>query len=137
MRKVMRKIKGFTLIELLVVLSIIAILLTLAAPRYFQHVDRSKEAVLRENLSSVRQALDQFHADRDVWPATLQELVDERYLRTLPIDPITESTDTWLFDPPPEAAVGDPAAVDSAIRIYNLHSGAEGNASDGTPYSEL
>lgn len=128
----MHQHKGFTLIELLVVLAIIATLLTLAAPRYFQHVERAKEAVLRENLASVRQAIDQYHADKGVWPATLQALVDERYLRTLPIDPIIEAHDAWLLETPPEAAAGE--AADAGI--YDLRSGAEGYASDGTPYAE-
>jgi general secretion pathway protein G len=129
MRKRLRLSKGFTLIELLVVLSIIATLLTLAAPRYFQHVERSKEAVLRENLAGVRQALDQYHADKGVWPASLQVLVDDRYLRTLPLDPITESSETWVLEAPPEEKADN--------GVYNLHSGAEGNTHDGKPYSEL
>jgi general secretion pathway protein G len=125
----MRTNKGFTLIELLVVLSIIATLLTLAAPRYFQHVERSKEAVLRENLASVRQALDQYHADKGIWPESLQVLVDNRYLRALPLDPITGSSETWLLEAPQEEnTIGG---------IYNLHSGAEGTGSDGKPFSEL
>jgi len=129
----MRKDTGFTLIELLVVLSIIATLLTLAAPRYFQHVERAKEAVLRENLASVRQVLDQYHADKGVWPASLQALVDNRYLRALPLDPITERSDTWVLEAPPEEKARD--ATENGI--YNLHSGAEGNGSDGKSYAEL
>lgn len=125
--------KGFTLIELLVVLSIIATLLTLAAPRYFQHVERSKEAVLRTNLATVRDAIDQYHADKGIWPATLQALVDDRYLRALPLDPITESRETWLLETPPEEKASE--ATESGV--YNLHSGAEGNGSDGKAYSEL
>ena len=129
MRKRLGLFKGFTLIELLVVLSIIATLLTLAAPRYFQHVERSKEAVLRENLAGVRQALDQYHADKGVWPASLQTLVEDRYLRALPLDPITESSETWVLEAPPDEK--------SEAGVYNLHSGAEGNGSDGKPYAEL
>jgi general secretion pathway protein G len=129
MRKGLRIYKGFTLIELLVVLSIIATLLTLAAPRYFQHVERSKEAVLRENLVGVRQALDQYHADKGIWPATLQALVDDRYLRALPLDPITESNETWVLEAPPEEKVDG--------GVYNLHSGAEGNSSNGKPYADM
>jgi general secretion pathway protein G len=129
----MREKKGFTLIELLVVLSIIATLLTLAAPRYFQHVERSKEAVLRENLASVRQALDQYHADKGIWPASLQALVDDRYLRALPLDPITASHETWVLEAPPDMGLADRA--DNGV--YNLHSGAEGNGSDGKAYAEL
>jgi general secretion pathway protein G len=130
----MRKKNGFTLIELLVVLSIIATLLTLAAPRYFQHVERSKEAVLRENLANVRQALDQYHADKGIWPASLQALVDDHYLRALPLDPITESSETWVLEAPqPEEKSGE----QTDAGVYNLRSGAEGAGSDGKPYAEL
>jgi general secretion pathway protein G len=132
MRKGLRLFKGFTLIELLVVLSIIATLLTLAAPRYFQHVERAKEAVLRENLATTRHALDQYHADKGVWPASLQALVDDRYLRALPLDPITESSETWLLETPPEDA-----SAEAADGVYNLRSGAEGVGSDGKPYADL
>ena len=117
---------GFTLIELLVVLSIIALLLSLAAPRYFQHVDRSKEAVLKENLATVRDAIDQFHADTGKWPNTLDDLVERRYLRAVPQDPITESAQTWQSVPAPEGAEG----------IHDLHSGAEGTALDGSAYAD-
>ncbi|OYY93832.1 MAG: type II secretion system protein G [Hydrogenophilales bacterium 28-61-23] len=130
--KAPRARKGFTLIELLVVLSIIAILLTISAPRYFQHVERSKEAVLRENLATVRDAIDQYHADKGVWPDSLQALVDDHYLRALPRDPITESSETWLLEAPTE-----PGSEQAAGGVYNLHSGAEGNGSDGKAYSEL
>jgi general secretion pathway protein G len=129
----LRAHKGFTLIELLVVLSIIAILLTISAPRYFQHVERSKVAVLRENLATVRDAIDQYHADKGVWPDSLQGLVDDHYLRALPRDPITDSSETWLLESPTDQ--GEDGT--SVSGVYNLHSGAEGNSSDGTPYSAL
>ncbi len=125
--------RGFTLIELLVVLSIIAVLLTLAAPRYFQHVERAKEAVLRENLATMRHALDQYHADKGVWPESLQTLVDERYLRTLPMDPLTESSETWQLQGPP----ADAATEGAATGVHDIFSGAEGSTVDGTPYAEL
>lgn len=115
---------GFTLVELLVVLAIIATLLTLAAPRYFQHVERSKEAVLRENLATMRDAIEQFHADRGAWPASLDELVDEHYLRSVPRDPITERNDTWITLPPEDETAG----------VYDVKSGAEGAGIDGVPY---
>ena len=118
--------RGFTLIELLVVMAIIATLLTLVVPRYYQHVDRSKEAVLRENLATVRDAIDQYHADVGVWPETLDTLVERRYLRMLPTDPITEKTDTWLIVPPPGDATG----------IYDIRSGAEGTGLDGRAYAD-
>ena len=123
--------RGFTLIELLVVLAIIATLLALATPRYFQHVERSKEAVLRENLATTRQAIEQFHADKGIWPDSLSALVDARYLRALPRDPITDSTDTWQLVPPPEREEG------AADGVYDLRSGAEGATRDGTPYADF
>ncbi|MEW5789114.1 MAG: prepilin-type N-terminal cleavage/methylation domain-containing protein [Pseudomonadota bacterium] len=121
-----RGTRGFTLIELLVVLSILGLLLSLAAPRYFQHVDRSKEAVLRENLATVRDAIDQYHADTGLWPSNLEALVEKRYLRKVPVDPVTDSPDTWILVPPGDNQEG----------VYDLHSGAEGVGADGKPYAE-
>ena len=118
--------RGFTLIELLVVLAIVATLLTLAVPRYFQHVERSKEAVLRENLATVRDAIDQYHADTGSWPSTLESLAEKRYLRALPTDPITERADTWQLVPPPDGGSG----------VYDIHSGAEGTGLDGQAYAD-
>jgi general secretion pathway protein G len=118
--------RGFTLIELLVVLAIVATLLTLAVPRYFQHVERSKEAVLRENLATVRDAIDQYHADAGAWPASLQSLAEKHYLRKVPSDPITERADTWQLVPPPDGETG----------VYDIHSGAEGTGLDGQVYAD-
>lgn len=118
--------RGFTLIELLVVLAIIATLLSLAVPRYFQHVKRSQEAVLRENLATVRDAIDQYHADTGIWPPTLDSLAERRYLRTVPTDPLTERTDTWQVVLPPDGGTG----------VYDLHSGAEGTGLDGRAYAD-
>jgi general secretion pathway protein G len=118
--------RGFTLIELLVVLAIVATLLTLAVPRYFQHVERSKEAVLKENLATVRDAIDQYHADAGIWPPTLESLAERRYLRSVPVDPITDSSDTWQIVPPPGGEAG----------VYDIRSGAEGTAIDGQAYSD-
>ena len=119
---------GFTLIELIVVLAILATLLTLAVPRYFASVERSKEAVLKQNLSTVRDALDQFHSDTGKYPDTLDELVSRRYLRKPPVDPITESATTWVIVSPP---------ADSKVTgIYDVKSGASGNASDGSAYAD-
>jgi len=118
--------RGFTLIELLVVLAIIATLLTLAAPRYFQPVERSKEAVLRENLATVRDAIDQFHADAGIWPPTLESLAEKRYVRAVPTDPITERADTWQLVAPPAGEAG----------VYDIRSGAEGSGLDGRPYAD-
>jgi general secretion pathway protein G len=119
---------GFTLIELLVVMAIIATLLTLAVPRYFAGVDRSKEAVLREDLNQLREALDKFHADRGTYPATLEDLVTQRYVRRIPVDPITDSAQTWVVVAPP---------ADSQVKgvVYDVKSGATGTALDGSAYA--
>jgi general secretion pathway protein G len=116
--------RGFTLIELLVVMAIIALLLTIATPRYFQHVERTKETVLHEDLATVRDAIDKFHADTNTWPTDLQALVDHRYLRKLPMDPITDRIDTWLLVSPPDGGGG----------VYDLHSGAQGDGLDGSAF---
>lgn len=118
--------RGFTLIELLVVMAIIATLLTLVVPRYYQHVERSKEAVLRENLTSVRDAIDQYHADTGQWPPDLMTLVERRYLRKAPTDPVTDSTESWQLVPPPDGSGG----------VYDIRSGAMGTGLDGKPYSD-
>ena len=122
-----RKHQGFTLIELIVVMTIISLLLTLAAPRYFRSIDKSKETVLKANLFATRDALDKFHADTGKYPAQLAELVEKRYLRTLPWDPITERSDSWVLVPPADGQDGG---------VYNITSGAEGAGADGVPYAE-
>ena len=119
--------KGFTLIELLVVLGIIALLLTLAVPRYFPTVDAAKETVLTDNLRNMRDVIDQFYADRGRYPDTLEQLVEKKYLRALPVDPITDSTASWILVPPEDASKG---------AIYSIRSGAPGNGRNGKPYSE-
>lgn len=116
---------GFTLVELLVVLAIIATLLALAAPRYFQHVERAREAVLRENLATMREAIDHYHGDTGKWPEHIEALVDKRYLRAVPVDPITESNRTWVEVAPPEGT-----------GVQDVRSGAEGTGLDGILYSE-
>lgn len=102
--------KGFTLIELLVVMAIIATLLSIAAPRYFNHLDRARDNALKESLFVMRDAIDKYAADKGVYPDTLETLVEGRYLRAIPVDPITESRDTWIIEPPQDTAlsgVGD------------------------------
>lgn len=121
-------LRGFTLIELLVVLSIMALLLTLSVPRYFQSEDHSKEVVLRDNLRITRETIDMFYGDKGRYPNSLEELVDERYLRSLPWDPITQNNNSWLLDAPPEGTQGE---------VYNLHSSARGETRDGQPFGSL
>ncbi|MEF9388504.1 type II secretion system protein [Ralstonia solanacearum species complex bacterium KE056] len=122
------KTPAFTLIELLVVLAIVAVLLTLAVPRYFSSVDRAKDTVLVENLRTTRDAIDKFFSDTGRYPNALDELVQRSYLRTVPHDPVTDSADTWVLSPPEAAYKG---------RVRDLHSGAKGNARDGRPYGSL
>jgi general secretion pathway protein G len=124
----MKPRRGFTLIELLVVLAAMAVLLSLAAPRYIQHVDRSREVVLRHNLAALREAIDKFHADRARYPASLQELVTERYIRSVPVDPVTDRSDTWVV-------VGASGQGQAADRVNDVRSGAPGKAADGSDYA--
>ncbi|MES2349732.1 MAG: type II secretion system protein [Pseudomonadota bacterium] len=121
------KTKGFTLIELLVVLGIVALMLTLAVPRYFPSIDKSKEVVLADNLRNMRQVIDQYYGDTGRYPDTLEQLVEKKYLRGLPVDPITDSDATWVLVPPEDATKGS---------IYNIKSGAPGNDRNGKPYSD-
>ena len=121
-----RRFAGFTLIELIVVMAIIASLLTIALPRYFHSVQRSREAVLRQDLAIMRDAIDKFLADRGRYPATLEELAEKRYLRKIPPDPITESASTWQAIAPP-----DPT---SDAGVYDVRSGASGKSLDGEAY---
>ena len=119
--------RGFTLIELLVVMAIIATLLSIAAPRYFGQVDVAREKALAQSLEVMRDAIDKFRADTGKYPATLNELVEKRYLRKLPVDPITESTETWELVPPP-----DP----NESGVWDVRSGARGSGRDGRPFAE-
>lgn len=118
---------GFTLIELLVVMAIIASLLTIAAPRYFRSVEKSREAVLHENLQLTRQVLDKFYSDKGKYPESLDELVSSKYLRSLPYDPITESNSSWVIITPEPPQQGG---------VYDIKSAATGVALDGSEYKD-
>lgn len=119
--------RGFTMIELLVVLSIIALLLALAAPRYFGGIDKAKDDVLRENLYSLRDSLDKYYTDNGRYPDKLSDLVDKHYLRAIPVDPITESSKSWVVVPPSDPSQGG---------VYDVQSGAGGQAKDGSYYQK-
>ncbi len=121
----MRRRRGFTLIELLVVLAIVATLLTLALPRYFSSVEKSKEAVLKENLFQLRDAISRYHADRGRYPETLEALAGDKCLRRVPLDPLTESAATWLVVPPEDLQRGG---------VFDVRSGAPGRGMDGTEF---
>lgn len=116
---------GFTFVELMAVMTITALLLSIALPRYFEGLKRAQEAVLLDDLTTMRDAIDHFYADKGVYPDTLDSLVVMRYLKFIPDDPITERADTWQIVPPP----------DYSPRVYDVHSGSEEVSSNGTPYS--
>jgi general secretion pathway protein G len=102
-------------------------LLTIAVPRYFQHLDRAREASLRESLAVMRDALDKYRGDTGRYPESLDELVTKRYLRRVPPDPITESTETWVIVPPPDEP--------GQRKLWDIRSGAEGQGLDGSDYA--
>lgn len=119
---------GFTLIELLVVMAIVALLASIAFPRYFQSLDRSKEVVLMENLRIVRESIERFYGDTGRYPESVDELVSRHYLRNTPVDPVTESDATWILVPPEAGMEGN---------IHDIRSGAPGMTRDGKPYGNL
>ena len=113
----MKKKLGFTLVELMVVLTIIALLISIVVPDYVGRTKRAEEAVLRENLAMMRDALDKHYADAGQYPNSLSELVSKRYLRAVPSDPFTNSPATWTPVPPTDPKRGG---------IYDIHSSAKG-----------
>jgi len=118
--------KGFTLIELMVVLTIIALLLSLAVPRYFHSVTKARETTLRQDLDTMRDAIDKFHGDNGRYPASLAELVARKYLRSIPPDPITGNASAW-------AIVSSDDTSDAGVA--DIKSSAPGSSADGTPYA--
>jgi general secretion pathway protein G len=120
--------RGFTLIEMLVIMAIIALLLTIALPRYFGSLEKSKDIALQENLKVIRITLDKFYADKGRYPDNLQELVEFKYLRSVPLDPVTESGGTWILLP----------AKDAELKgIVDVKSGAQGLSKDGRSYESF
>lgn len=123
---------GFTMIEVLVVVTLVVLLASLAMVQYTNSVRRTREAVLKENLFRMRESIDQFYADKGKWPQSLDELVSENYLREVPEDPITLSATSWITVP----AEPDPGNPTAEPGIYDVKSGAEGQALDGTSYAD-
>jgi general secretion pathway protein G len=117
--------RGFTLIELLVVMAIIATLLTIAVPRYFRSIQRSREAVLKQDLSALRESIDRFYGDNGKYPPSLALLVEKRYLRAIPVDPFARSADKWIV-------VNSEDPEDTGVK--DVKSGAEGTGENGVPY---
>jgi general secretion pathway protein G len=124
--------RGFTLIELLVVISLIVLLASISMLMYRNSVQRGREAVLKEDLFRMRDAIDQHYADKGKYPASLEDLVTAGYLRKVPVDPMTQSADTWQT----VQAEPDPANLTVEPGIYNVRSGAEGEALDGSKFTE-
>ena len=118
--------RGFTLLELLVVMAIIATLLTIAVPRYFRSLERSREAVLKQDLVTLRESIDKFYGDSGKYPETLAMLVDKHYLRSIPVDPIAKTADKWIV-------INSDDPDDSGIK--DIKSGAEGVGLSGVPYA--
>jgi general secretion pathway protein G len=132
MTRRLRQARGFTLIELIVVMSLIVLLATIGLTAYKSSVQRGREAVLREDLYRMRDAIDQYYADKSKYPADLNELVSAAYIRGVPVDPMTQSADTWQIVP----AEPDPNNPSAEPGIYEVKSGSEATALDGTKYSD-
>lgn len=128
-----QKRKGFTLIELIIVFTLIGILVGLGLPQYRNAVKRAREAVLKEDLFQMRKLINQYYTDKWRYPSSLQALVDEKYLRSIPIDPMTKSSETWV-------EVYDTLTEDDLITgvepgVIDVLSGSDEKALDGTPYN--
>ena len=123
---------GFTLIELMVVIALIAVLAGMGVVQYRNSVVRTKEAVLREDLFRMRDAIDQYYADKVKYPGSLETLVSDGYLRQVPRDPMTNSSETWQTVP----SEPDPANPDAEPGIFDVKSGSEGTSIDGSRYAE-
>jgi general secretion pathway protein G len=124
---------GFTLIELLIVITLISILASMGIVQYRNSVQSTREAILRTDLFRMRDAIDQYYADKNKYPASLDALVSDGYMRKIPEDPITKSADTWQTVP----AEPDPGNPSAEPGIYNVKSGATGTALDGSSYEDF
>ena len=128
-----RNNKGFTLIELLIVITLISLLAAMGVVQYRNSVQSTREAILRTDLFRMRDAIDQYYADKTKYPASLEALVSDGYMRKIPEDPITQSADTWQTVP----AEPDPGNPSSEPGIYDVKSGASGTALDGSSYADF
>jgi general secretion pathway protein G len=131
-RRLSRRLLGFTLIELMIVMAIIAVLLSIALPIYTKSITRAKESVLKNNLFTMRTLIDEYTYDKQKAPQTLQDLVSDGYLRQIPIDPMTNSADTWkpiMEDAQSSVSQNEPG-------LFDVRSGSDKTSLEGTPYSE-
>ncbi|PUE26445.1 type II secretion system protein [Limnohabitans sp. Jir72] len=124
-----KKIKnqGFTLIELMVVFAIVALLSSIAVPKYFTSLQKSRESVLRYDLSVMRESIDKYFSDNGSYPESLQQLVEKKYLKNIPKDPIAQANDLWIILPPVDGLPGS---------VYDIKSGAQGQATDGSNFAD-
>jgi general secretion pathway protein G len=127
-----RALAGFTLIELMIVMAIISIILAIAVPIYQKSIERAKETVLKQNLFTMRNVIDEYTYDKQKAPQSLQDLVDEGYLRAIPVDPMTGTADTWRVEQEDPMSAVDP----NNPGIYDVHSGSDQKSLEGTPYSD-
>jgi general secretion pathway protein G len=124
--------RGFTLIELMVVMSLIVLLASIGLAVYANSVIRAKESVLKEDLFRMRDGIDQYYADKGKYPGSLQDLVSDKYLRAIPVDPFTRSADTWREIP----SEPDPTNPTAQPGVYDVRSGSDQKALDGTNYAD-
>jgi general secretion pathway protein G len=122
---------GFSLLELMIAMFILIILISVAMPTFYYTVQHARETVLKENLLQMRKAIDQYAADKGKLPQSIDQLVEAKYLRERPVDPITETNDTWQ-----EVTGEDPNSIDGDQGLVDVKSGAEGEDTNGKPFKD-
>ncbi len=120
--------EGYSLVELMIVVAIIGILVALAVPSFQQSAVKAREAVLKQNLHTIRTVLDQYYADKGSYPSSLETLVEAKYLRRVPVDPFTETADGWVIE--------FEESSDAGGGVFDVHSSSEAVSTNGTPYNE-